>query len=716
MTAGRQAERQTNMTTALDSPIEIKTMEQKNLLQKLRNIGIMAHIDAGKTTTTERMLYLAGRIYRIGEVDDGTATMDWMQQEQERGITITSASTACRWKDCDINIIDTPGHVDFTVEVERSLRVLDGGVVIFCAVGGVEPQSETVWRQADTYGVPRIAYVNKMDRIGADFISVVKQIREYLGARAIPIQIPIGSEDTFRGIIDLIEKKAYIYRNDNIDGKAFDVVEIPDEYMDMYNQHRHKLLEAVSDIDEALMRKYVSDESDITVDEIKAVLRKGVLGSKIVPVLCGSSLQSKGVGLLLDAVCDYLPSPVDVPSIEGIDPRDKSVKKRKTGFNEPFSGLVFKIVSDPYVGKLTYFRVYSGSLQSGLNVYNATKGFKERVAKIVKMHANKQEIVDMVSAGDIAAAVGLKDTKTGDTICDERNPIILESMHFPEPVLFMAIEPKSTKDQDKLGPVLKKLEEEDPSFSVRYDSDTGQTIIGGMGELHLEVLLDRMNREFSIKANTGKPEVAYKETMRNRASVVGKFIQQTGGHGQYGHVVFDVETGERGSGVVFDNRIKAGAIPKEFIPSVKEGVMDAARNGVLAGYPVTDIYVKLIDGSYHDVDSSEMAFKTAASIALNDALRKGSSVLLEPVMRIEITVPENFLGDVIGDFNSRRGKIESIKPKGNVQAIKGFVPLAETFGYATALRSLTQGRGTYIMEPAFYSEVPSFVAGKIINF
>ena len=704
------------MTTALDSPIEIKTMEQKNLLQKLRNIGIMAHIDAGKTTTTERMLYLAGRIYRIGEVDDGTATMDWMQQEQERGITITSASTACRWKDCDINIIDTPGHVDFTVEVERSLRVLDGGVVIFCAVGGVEPQSETVWRQADTYGVPRIAYVNKMDRIGADFFSVVKQIREYLGARAIPIQIPIGSEDTFRGIIDLIEKKAYIYRNDNIDGKAFDIVEIPNEYMDMYNQHRHKLLEAVSDIDEALMRKYVSDEGDIAVDEIKAVLRKGVLRSKIVPVLCGSSLQSKGVGLLLDAICDYLPSPVDVPSIEGIDPRDKSVKKRKTGSNEPFSGLVFKIVSDPYVGKLTYFRVYSGSLQSGLNVYNATKGFKERVAKIVKMHANKQEIVDMVSAGDIAAAVGLKDTKTGDTICDEKNPIILESMHFPEPVLFMAIEPKSTKDQDKLGLVLKKLEEEDPSFSVRYDSDTGQTIIGGMGELHLEVLLDRMNREFSIKANTGKPEVAYKETMRNRASVVGKFIQQTGGHGQYGHVVFDVETGERGSGVVFDNRIKAGAIPKEFIPSVKEGVMDAARNGVLAGYPVTDIYVKLIDGSYHDVDSSEMAFKTAASMALNDALRKGSSVLLEPVMRIEITVPENFLGDVIGDFNSKRGKIESIKPKGNVQAIKGFVPLAETFGYATALRSLTQGRGTYIMEPAYYSEVPSFITGKIINF
>ena len=704
------------MTTVLDKPIELKTMKQEKTLHRLRNIGIMAHIDAGKTTTTERMLYLAGRIYRIGEVDDGTATMDWMQQEQERGITITSASTACRWKDCDINIIDTPGHVDFTVEVERSLRVLDGGVVVFCAVGGVEPQSETVWRQADGYKVPRIAYINKMDRIGADFFAVVKQIKEYLGAKAVPVQIPMGSEDAFRGIIDLVEKKAFVYRADNIDGKGFDIIDIPDDYNDIYSQYRHSLLESVSDMDDVLMQKYLNDENSVSSDEIKAALRKGVLRAKIVPVLCGSSLQSKGVGLLLDAVCDYLPSPVDVPSIEGIDPKTRSVKKRKTGFDEPFSGLVFKIVSDPYVGKLAYFRVYSGALRSGLNVYNATKDFKERVAKIVKMHANKQEIVDMVGAGDIAAAVGLKDTKTGDTICDEKNPIILESMHFPEPVLFMAIEPKSKKDQDKLGIVLKKLEEEDPSFSVIYNTETGQTIIGGMGELHLEVLLDRMSREFSIKANTGKPEVAYKETMRNRASAVGKFIQQTGGRGQYGHVVFDVETGQRGSGVVFENRIKGGIIPKEFIPSIKEGVTDAARNGILAGYPVTDIYVKLIDGSYHDVDSSEVAFKAAASIALNDALRKGSSVLLEPVMRIEITVPENFLGDVIGDFNSRRGKIESIKPKGNVQSIRGFVPLAETFGYATALRSLTQGRGTYIMEPAYYSEVPSFIAGKIISY
>jgi elongation factor G len=704
------------MTTLLDKPIELKTMKQEKTLRRLRNIGIMAHIDAGKTTTTERMLYLAGRIYRIGEVDDGTATMDWMHQEQERGITITSASTACKWRDCDINIIDTPGHVDFTVEVERSLRVLDGGVVVFCAVGGVEPQSETVWRQADGYKIPRIAYVNKMDRMGADFFSVVKQIKEYLGAKAIPVQVPMGSEHTFNGIIDLIEKKAFIYRSDNIDGKGFDVVDIPGDYDDIYNQYRHRLLESVSDIDDVLMQKYLNDEDSISADEIKGALRKGVLMSKIVPVLCGSSLQSKGIGLLLDAVCDYMPSPVDVPSIEGIDPRSKSVKQRKTGVDEPFSGLVFKIVSDPYVGKLAYFRAYSGHVRTGLTVYNATRNLKERISKIVKMHANKQEIVDMVSAGDIAAAVGLKDTKTGDTICDEKNPIILESMHFPEPVLFMAIEPKSTKDQDKLGIVLKKLEEEDPSFSALYNKDTGQVIIGGMGELHLEVLLDRMNREFSIKANTGKPEVAYKETMRNRASSVGKFIQQTGGRGQYGHVVFDVETGQRGSGVVFENRIKGGVIPKEFIGPIKEGVMDAARNGILAGYPVTDIYVKLIDGSYHDVDSSEVAFKAAASIALNDALRKGSSVLLEPVMRIEITVPENFLGDVIGDFNSRRGKIESIKPKGNVQAIRGFVPLAETFGYATALRSLTQGRGTYIMEPAYYNEVPSFIASKIISY
>jgi elongation factor G len=700
----------------LDIPAKTATMRQDKTLEKLRNIGIMAHIDAGKTTTTERILYLTGRIYRVGEVDDGTTAMDWMQQEQERGITITSASTACKWRDLNINIIDTPGHVDFTVEVERSLRVLDGGVVIFCAVGGVEPQSETVWRQADSYKIPRIVYINNMDRVGADFLSVVKQTKEYLGAKAVPVQLPIGSEDSFKGIIDLISQKAYIYNDEDYSNDNFQLIDIPEQHAEMANKYRHMLLEAVVDIDETLMDKYIIDENTISESEIKNALRKGVLGSKVVPVLCGSSLRNKGVQLLLDAVCDYLPSPLDVPPIEGIDPRDNSVKKRRTSFNESFAGLVFKIVSDPYVGKLTYFRVYSGSLTSGSCTYNSRKDLKERVAKIVKMHANKQEIVETVYAGDIAAAVGLKATKTGDTICDEKNPIVLESMHFPEPVLFMAIEPKSKKDQDKLGSVLKKLEEEDPSFSVIYNTDTGQTVIGGMGELHLEVLLDRMNREFSVKANTGKPEVAYKETMRNRASSVGKFIQQTGGHGQYGHVVFDVETGERGSGVIFENRIKAGAIPKEFIPSVKEGVFDAARNGVLAGYPVTDIFVKLIDGSFHSVDSSEMAFKAAASIALNDALRKGSPMILEPIMNIEITVPENFLGDVIGDFNARRGKIESMKPKGNVHAIRGFVPLAETFGYATALRSLTQGRGTYIMEPAYYSEVPSFIANKIVNY
>jgi len=704
------------MLTVLDKPIQTGKMKQANALNNLRNIGIMAHIDAGKTTTTERMLFLAGRIYRIGAVDEGTATMDWMTQEQERGITITSASTACKWRECDINIIDTPGHVDFTVEVERSLRVLDGGVVVFCAVGGVEPQSETVWRQADTYRVPRIAYINKMDRMGADFFSVVKQMREYLGVKTVPIQLPMGSEGEFRGVIDLIEKKAYVYRGDNIDGKFCDIIDIPDEYKEISVRFRRDLLEAVSDIDETIMNKYLDDESGILSSEIREALRRGVLRFKMVPVLCGCSLQGKGVDLLLDAVCDYLPSPIDVPAIEGVDPRNGAVKKRKASKDEPFAGLVFKIATDPYVGKLAYFRVYSGFIQQGQSVYNAAKGLRERVTKIVKMHANKQEIKDMVSAGDIAAAVGLKDTKTGDTICEEKQPVILESMHFPEQVLFVAIEPKSTKDQDKLGLVLRKLEEEDPSFSARYNPDTGQTIIGGMGELHLDILLDRMDREFGVKANTGKPEVAYKETLRNRASSVGKFIQQTGGHGQYGHVVFDVETGERGSGVVFENRIKGAVIPKEFIPSIREGVMDSAKNGTLAGYPVTDIYVKLIDGSYHDVDSSDLAFKTASSMALNDALRKGGSVLLEPIMKIEITVPENFLGDVIGDFNSRRGKIESIKPKGNIQAIKGFVPLSETFGYATALRSLTQGRGTYIMEPAYYSEVPAFIAGKIINF
>lgn len=701
------------MITLLEKPKKTEKMKQDQDLYKLRNIGIMAHIDAGKTTTTERILYLTGRIYRVGEVDDGTATMDWMRQEQERGITITSASTACEWKDYNINIIDTPGHVDFTVEVERSLRVLDGGIVIFCAVGGVEPQSETVWRQADSYKVPRMAYINKMDRTGADFFAVAKQIKDYLGANGVLIQLPIGSAEDFKGIIDLVNCKAIIYKDE--EGKDSDIIDIPEEYAKQARDYRHKLLEAIADIDENVMDKYIHDENSITIDEIKEALREGVLKLKIVPVLCGSSLRNKGVELLTDAVCDYLPSPLDVPAVEGIDARDESIKKCKADKDGPFVALAFKIVSDPYVGKLTYFRVYSGLFKSGTYVYNASKDKKERIGKIVKMHANKQEIIDTVYAGDIAAAVGLKETKTGDTICDEKNPVILESIHFPDPVLFMAIEPKAKQDQDKLGVVLKKIEEEDPSFKVKYNSDTGQTIIAGMGELHLEVIVDRMEQEFNLKANTGKPEVAYKETIKNRASSVGKFVQQTGGHGQYGHVVFDVETGERGSGVLFESRIKGGVIPREFIPAVKEGVLEAARNGVLAGYPVTDIHVKLIDGSYHDVDSSEMAFKTAASIGLNDALRKGSSMLLEPVMNIEIIVPEEFLGDVIADYNSRRGKIESIKPRVNVHVVKGFVPLAETFGYATALRSLTQGRGTYIMEPAYYNEVPLFIAEKIVS-
>ncbi|MFH1645956.1 MAG: elongation factor G, partial [Candidatus Omnitrophota bacterium] len=680
-------------------------MTKRYPLDKIRNIGIMAHIDAGKTTTTERILYYSGRIYRVGEVDEGNTAMDWMQQEQERGITITSASTTCFWRGCQINIIDTPGHVDFTAEVERSLRVLDGGVVIFCAVGGVEPQSETVWRQAEKYNVPRIAYVNKMDRVGADFFAVLEQIKKYLGAVPIALQLPIGKESGFQGVIDLIRNKAVIYKD--AEGKEFDLEDIPENYVELTNTYRHKLLEVCADFDDNIMDKYLAEE-EISEKAVVKALRKAVLGIKILPVLCGSSLKNKGVQLLADAICDFLPSPLEVPAMEGINPKTNNVVKCKTDDNSPFAALAFKIVSDPYVGKLTYLRVYSGILKSGDYVYNSEKKVKERIGKIVRMHANKQEIVDVIHAGDIAAAVGLKQTSTGDTVCDEKHPVLLESILFAEPVISMAIEPKAQQDQDRLGIVLKKIEEEDPSFKVKYDNDTGQTIISGMGELHLEVVVDRMAREFKVRANTGKPEVAYKETITKRATSVGKFIQQTGGHGQYGHVVFDVEPAERGTGVVFENRIKGGIIPKEFIPSVKEGVIDGARTGILAGYPFTDIIVKLIDGSYHDVDSSEVAFKVAATIGLDEALKKGNPVLLEPIMSIEIIVPDEFLGDVIADFNSRRGKIESIKPRGNVKAVRGHVPLAETFGYATALRSLSQGRGTEMMEPAFYDIVPSF--------
>ncbi|MFC1807039.1 elongation factor G [Candidatus Omnitrophota bacterium] len=688
-------------------------MKREYPLEKVRNIGIMAHIDAGKTTTTEGILYLTGKIYRLGGVDSGTATMDWMEQEQERGITITSASIACAWKDFHINIIDTPGHVDFTVEVERSLRVLDGGVVVFCGVGGVEPQSETVWRQADRYHVPRIAYINKLDRVGSDFFAVLKQMRELLGANAVCIQLPIGQEAEFKGVIDLIKKKAYLYNDD--EGNEFQIADIPDEYSQICEEYRHKLLEVVVDANETLMEKYLQDENSISEEEIVTALRNATLRAKVIPVLCGSSLKNKGIQQLIDAVCDYLPSPLEVPAMVGTHPKDESKQTRKADDKAPFSSLAFKIVSDPYVGKLTYFRVYSGTFTAGSYIYNASKGIKERVGKIVKMHANKQEIVETVYAGDIAAAVGLKETKTGDTLCDDKHPVVLESIQFPEAVMFMAIEPKSQADQDKLGMVLRKIEEEDPSFRVNYNSDTGQTIISGMGELHLEVIVDRLRLEFNLRANTGKPEVAYKETLRNRATAVGKFIQQTGGHGQYGHVVFDVEPAENGSGVKFESRIKGAVIPREFVVAVKEGVFESSRTGVLAGYPVTDIFVKLIDGSYHDVDSSELAFKAAASLGLSEALRKGPSMILEPIMDIEITVPDEYLGDTIGDFNSRRGKVESIKPRGNIKAIRGFIPLAETFGYATALRSITQGRATYIMEPSSYKEVPSFIADKIIT-
>lgn len=690
----------------------VNDMTKRYPLDKIRNIGIMAHIDAGKTTTTERILYYSGKIYKIGEVDEGNTAMDWMQLEQERGITITSASTTCFWKGCQINIIDTPGHVDFTAEVERSLRVLDGGVIIFCAVGGVEPQSETVWRQAEKYKVPRIAYVNKMDRVGADFLTVIAQIKEYLGTIPVVLQLPIGKETDFNGIIDLVRNKAVIYKDEEM--KKFNFEDIPENYAELAKEYRHKLLETAADFDDKIMDKYLAEE-EISEEEIIKAVKKAVLSLKVLPVLCGSSLKNKGVQLLADAICDLLPSPIEVSPMEGVDPITNDLIRCKTDDKAPFAALAFKIVSDPYVGKLTYLRIYSGVLKTGEYVYNPEKKTKERIVKIVRMHANKQEIIDVIHSGDIAAAVGLKQTFTGDTICDEKHLVLLENIHFAEPVISMAIEPKAQQDQDRMSIVLKKIEEEDPSFKVKYDSDTGQTIISGMGELHLDVIVDRMEREFKVKANTGKPEVAYKETITKKAASVGKFIKQTGGHGQYGHVVFDVEPAERGAGVVFENRIKGGIIPKEFIPSIKKGVIDGARTGVLAGYPFTDIIVKLIDGSYHDVDSSEIAFKIAATIGLDEALKKGNPVLLEPIMSIEIVVPDDFLGDVIADFNSRRGKIESIKPRSNVKAVKGHVPLSETFGYATALRSLTQGRGTEMMEPAFYEIVPSFVADKIIN-
>jgi elongation factor G len=686
-------------------------MPREFSLKDTRNIGIMAHIDAGKTTTTERILFYTGRVHKIGEVHEGAATMDWMEQEQERGITITSAATTAQWKGHRINIIDTPGHVDFTVEVERSLRVLDGAVGVFSAKEGVEPQSETVWRQADRYGVPRIAYVNKMDIIGADFLGAVQQMREKLGANAVPIQLPIGAENDFVGIIDLIEQCAYIYKDDL--GREIERTEIPADYAAKAEELRTELVERVAELDEELTMKYLEGE-EISKEELKKALRKGVCEVKIFPVICGSSYKNKGVQLMLDAVVDYLPSPVDVPDIKGVL-EDGTEVTRKSADDQPFAALAFKIMTDPFVGKLTFFRVYSGVLQSGSYVLNATKGKRERIGRILQMHANSRQEINEVYAGDIAAAVGLKDTITGDTLCDEKHPVVLESMNFPEPVISIAVEPKSKADQDKMGTALSKLAEEDPTFRYYTDEETGQTIIQGMGELHLEIIVDRMLREFKVETNVGKPQVAYRETFRAPAKVEGKFVRQSGGRGQYGHCWVEFEPLEPGTGFQFESKIVGGAIPKEYIPPIQAGIEEAMKNGVLAGFPLVDIKATVVDGSYHDVDSSEMAFKIAGSMALKAAGEKCRPVLLEPIMKVEVTVPEEYMGDVMGDLNSRRGRIEGMDARHGAQIIRAKVPLSEMFGYSTTLRSRTQGRGTYSMEISHYEEVPKSIADEIIS-
>jgi elongation factor G len=674
----------------------------------------MAHIDAGKTTTTERVLYYTGKTHKIGEVHDGAATMDWMVQEQERGITITSAATTAFWKDHKIQIIDTPGHVDFTVEVERSLRVLDGACAVFCAVGGVEPQSETVWRQADTYGVPRIAYINKMDRSGADFYNVLDMMKSRLGCRAVPIQLPIGSEDTFIGIIDLIEMTASFF---NEDDNGINPTEgpIPADMLDEAEMYRHDMIEAAVEQDDDMMMRFLEDE-EITIPEIKAALRTSCIANKITPVVCGASFKNKGVQPLLDAVVDYLPSPLDVPAIMGIDLKTDEEVARPSDVKAPFAALAFKVMTDPFVGKLTYFRVYSGSLESGSYVLNSTKGHKERIGRLLQMHANHREDIDGVSAGDIVAAVGFKNTTTGDTLCSEDAPVLLESMVFPDPVIDIAIEPKTKAEQDKLGGALAKLAEEDPTFRVRTDIDTGQTIIAGMGELHLEVIVDRLLREFKVEANVGKPQVAYRETAgKDTMRVDMKFARQSGGRGQYGHVVINLLPQEPGAGYSFENKTTGGSIPKEYIPSVDKGIQESLGSGVLAGFPVVDIKVQLIDGSYHEVDSSEMAFKIAGSMAIKEALRKSSPVLLEPMMAVEVNTPEDFMGDVIGDLNRRRGHIEKMEPRGNAQVVSAKVPLSEMFGYATDLRSKTQGRAAYSMQFKAYEQVPKSVAEEIVS-
>jgi elongation factor G len=672
----------------------------------------MAHIDAGKTTTSERILFYTGRVHKIGETHDGAATMDWMVQEQERGITITSAATTCQWRDHSINIIDTPGHVDFTVEVERSLRVLDGAIAVFCSVGGVEPQSETVWRQADKYGVPRIAYINKMDRVGADFFRGVKMISERLGANPVPVQLPIGSEENFIGIVDLITKKARIYTDDL--GTHSEATDIPEDMVELVEEYREKMIEAIADSDEDLMMKYLEGE-EITEEEIIQGIRKATIAVDIIPVLCGSSFKNKGVQPLLDATIDYMPSPLDVPAIQGINPETDAEEERPASDDTPFSALAFKVMADPYVGKLTFFRVYSGVLKSGSYIYNSTKGKRERIGRILKMHANHREEVTEVYTGEIAAAVGLKDTGTGDTLCDENNPIVLESMEFPEPVIDVAIEPKTKQDQEKMGTALQKLSEEDPTFKIHTDAETGQTIISGMGELHLDIITDRLLREFKVDATVGRPQVAYKESIKTSAKAEGKFVRQSGGRGQYGHVWLELEPLERGQGYEFVNKIVGGVIPKEYIPAVDAGIREALENGVLAGYQTIDVRATLYDGSYHDVDSSEMAFKIAGSMGYKAGAKKANPILLEPIMRVEVHVPEEYMGDIIGDINSRRGRIEGMEPRSGVQIIRGFVPLSEMFGYATDLRSRTQGRGTYVMQFSHYDEVPKNIAEKIIE-
>ena len=682
-------------------------------LSRTRNIGIMAHIDAGKTTTTERVLYYTGVSYKIGEVHEGAATMDWMEQERERGITITAAATTCSWKDNRINIIDTPGHVDFTIEVERSLRVLDGAVAVFDSVQGVEPQSETVWRQADKYEVPRIAFMNKMDRVGADFFPAVQTLVDRLGANPVVLQLPLGKEEGFRGVIDLLTMKALVFDDETL-GAAYVTEDIPEEDLEKAKEYREKMLDAVVEFDEGVMERYLAGEA-LEVDEIKRAIRLGTIALKVTPVFCGSAFKNKGVQPLLDAVVDYLPSPVDLPPVRGIDPATEDEITRKPEDSEPFAALAFKIMSDPFSGQLTYFRVYSGRLTAGSYVYNVAKGKKERISRLLKMHANKREEINEVSAGDIAAAVGLKDTRTGDTLCDEKHQILLEVIKFPEPVISLAVEPKTKQDMDKLGYSLEKLAQEDPSFRIKTDEETGQTIISGMGELHLEIIVDRLMREFKVHANVGKPQVAYRETIRGTAQAEAKYIKQTGGRGQYGHVWLRVEPAESGMGLEFVNKIVGGSVPREFIGPVEKGVRERMESGILAGYPLRDLRVTLYDGSFHEVDSSEMAFKIAGSMALVSACQKADLVLLEPVMRVEVLVPQDFMGDVIGDLNGRRGKIHGMKARGGSQVVDAVVPLSEMFGYSTDLRSKTQGRATYSMEFESYEVVPKLMAQQIIK-